>query len=162
RPRPEGQGHLRLPIAMHIQSNDGDGSTPPPSSGPRFSIMIPPQPVPAGLEEEITQVGMDAPDPELERDTSPDLEISALHGKQLGHYGNATIHVDRDAGWAAVQRIRQRMESFGPALRETLGPRLQQPWFIAGVSDGMGLYSTVALMEAGAQRLVGIFYEPEA
>lgn len=36
-----------------------------------------------------------------------------------------------------------------------------QPWFIAGVSDGMGLHTAIAAIEAGAmKRCVGVYWEP--
>ncbi|MEZ4458293.1 MAG: hypothetical protein R3E66_00930 [bacterium] len=37
----------------------------------------------------------------------------------------------------------------------------EQPWFIAGVSDGMGLHTAIAAIEAGAmKRGVGVYWEP--
>lgn len=39
----------------------------------------------------------------------------------------------------------------------------EQPWLIAGVSDGMGMHTTVAAIDAGLIKYgVGIYYEPEA
>lgn len=38
-----------------------------------------------------------------------------------------------------------------------------QPWLVAGVSDGMGLHTTLAAIDAGIlRRGVGVYYEPEA
>lgn len=38
-----------------------------------------------------------------------------------------------------------------------------QPWLLAGVSDGMGLHTTLAAIDAGVLKYgVGIYYEPEA
>ncbi|QDG51628.1 hypothetical protein FIV42_12980 [Persicimonas caeni] len=39
----------------------------------------------------------------------------------------------------------------------------EQPWLLAGVSDGMGLHTTLAAIDAGVlQYGVGVYYEPEA
>ncbi len=39
----------------------------------------------------------------------------------------------------------------------------EQPWLIAGISDGMGLHTTLAAIDAGVLRYgVGIYYEPPA
>lgn len=77
-------------------------------------------------------------------------------------FGSLTLQVPAAAGREAVERARQRMAPFLPQLREVLARRPAQPWFIAGISDGMGFHSAVALMEAGVRNMVGGFYEPEA
>lgn len=71
--------------------------------------------------------------------------------------------VDRQAGRQRVDEIISRFERPDMlALREVMAPRAEQSVFIAGVSDGMGLQMTAALLEAGHRNLVGVFYEPEA
>lgn len=49
------------------------------------------------------------------------------------------------------------------AEQEHSGRVAEQPWLLAGVSDGMGLHTTLAALDSGVLEYgVGIYYEPEA
>ncbi|MDX1386263.1 MAG: hypothetical protein R3257_01645, partial [bacterium] len=73
------------------------------------------------------------------------------------------LPIDPAAGVERIDRIRSQFEKADiDALKEVMAPRAEQPIFIAGISDGMGLQLATALLEAGHRNLVGVFYEPEA
>lgn len=113
-----------------------------------------------------SQEGSGAPGSTSSASGTPGLSrlVPAAEGKSAVErvFGSTSVEVSTAAGHENVQRLIQRMSPHLPALRELLAKRPPVPWFIAGVSDGMGLHSAVALMEAGVRHLVGGFYEPEA
>jgi len=68
-----------------------------------------------------------------------------------------------------MERLELLAESFDDALVEAAseaafaGRVREQPWLIAGCSDGMGMHVTVAAIEAGLlERGVGVYFEPPA
>lgn len=70
---------------------------------------------------------------------------------------------------AGLARLEAISESFDQDRVEEIehllhaGRVAEQPWLIAGVSDGMGLHTTLAALDAGVLRYgVGIYYEPPA
>ncbi|MDX1387061.1 MAG: hypothetical protein R3257_05680 [bacterium] len=73
-----------------------------------------------------------------------------------------TLTVDAGRGYQMVEKALDTMDPQDLArLRKIAEQRPDQPWVMAGVSDGMGFQSTVALLASGMIRHgVGIFYEP--
>ncbi|MCC6273348.1 MAG: hypothetical protein IT572_07760 [Deltaproteobacteria bacterium] len=170
-----------------MMSSQDSGESGPPSSGPRPSgspSVTESGPIPRPLtgsrgSENLGRGELEAPDTipsappedargaaafaELLRPAGGELEAPVLNLEPVERsFGSARVEVNAAAGYENVRRLRARMAPHLPALREALAGRPAAPWFIAGVSDGMGLHSAVALMEAGVRHLVGGFYEPEA
>lgn len=79
-------------------------------------------------------------------------------------FGGVKVRVDVAQGVRRVKGlIRQMNREELDQLRQLARERSRQPWFIAGVSDGMGLATSAALMASGMMRHgVGVFYEPPA
>ena len=71
-----------------------------------------------------------------------------------------------EAGLARLEEMsasfdRERIDGISDLLH--FGRVTEQPWLIAGVSDGMGLHTTLAAIDSGVLRHgVGIYYEPPA
>lgn len=70
---------------------------------------------------------------------------------------------------AGMQRLEALSDKFDDDLIEAAGESAEsdrvreQPWLIAGVSDGMGMHTTVAAIDAGLiERGVGVYFEPPA
>jgi hypothetical protein len=74
-------------------------------------------------------------------------------------YYNLQIEVPVQPGLEAIHRLSAEQAPYIEELRAVLGPRLNQPWLIGGISDGLGLSFTTALIEAGAKHLVGVYLE---
>jgi trans-2-enoyl-CoA reductase len=75
--------------------------------------------------------------------------------------------IDEEDVQAGLQRLEGWVASFDESLRErltALAPTKtapKQPWLIAGVSDGMGLLTTLAAIDSGLMRHgVGLYWEP--
>ena len=166
-----------LPNAVLMSSHEGNGDSSPPSSGPRplaspASRESGPVPRPAEATAEALRTEP-APPPVEPLGATGLAELLETRGRETEppilslqpvdrSFGSTRVEVNAAAGYENVQRLSARMAPHLPALREVLAGRPAAPWFIAGVSDGMGLHSAVALMEAGVRHLVGGFYEPEA
>ncbi len=176
-----------LPNIVLMSSQEGNGDSSPPPSGPRLQVSPAshesgPVPRPAGSRAE--DPGAAEGTAEALRTEPAPPPIEPLGGAGLAElleprgreteppilslqpvdrsFGSTRVEVNAAAGYENVQRLRARMAPHLSALREVLAGRPAAPWFIAGVSDGMGLHSAVALMEAGVRHMVGGFYEPEA
>ena len=93
--------------------------------------------------------------------SSPEIEIPGLSPvtRQFGKY---SIEVDVEKGFQSVRRVLDQMDPQDlHRLEEIAQNRPDQPWFVAGISDGMGFQSTAALIASGMMRHgVGVFYEP--
>ena len=70
---------------------------------------------------------------------------------------------------AGMQRLEALSDKFDDELVEAAGDSAEadrlreQPWLIAGVSDGMGMHTTVAAIDAGLiEHAVGVYFEPPA
>ncbi|MCC7344686.1 MAG: hypothetical protein IT573_07080 [Deltaproteobacteria bacterium] len=188
-PARSGRGIETLwPNIVLMSSQGGNGDSAPPPSGPRLQASPASHesgsvPRPAGSRAEdprVTEGSAEslrtepAPPPvDPQQGAAGFAELLETRGRETEpptlnlqpvelSFGSTTVEVQVAAGFENVQRLRARMAPHLPALREVLAGRPAAPWFIAGVSDGMGLHSAVALMEAGVRHMVGGFYEPEA
>jgi len=188
-PARSGRGRETLwPNIVLMSTQGGNGDSSPPPSGPRLqaspvSHESGPVPRPTGSRAEDPGVAEGsaeslrtepAPPPvDLQQGAAGFAELLETRGRETEPpilslqpvdrtFGSTRVEVNAAAGYENVQRLRARMAPHLPALREVLAGRPAAPWFIAGVSDGMGLHSAVALMEAGVRHMVGGFYEPEA
>ena len=70
---------------------------------------------------------------------------------------------------AGMERLDAIVDSFDASLLDAVDEAAfaergeEQPWLIAGVSDGMGLHVTLAALEAGLiEQGVGVYFEPDA
>lgn len=85
------------------------------------------------------------------------------------HIKSLQAHITPENIASGLARLNAISASFERPMLDEIGEAFhakrvrEQPWLIAGVSDGMGLHTTLAAIDAGLLKYgVGVYYEPEA